>query len=307
MSDWEEYAQDAAPAVPIPVPATKIASKWDDEEEESDVADAWDASSDDASDDDDDQDDDDENNNKAAKPAAKPAAAAAPGRGAATPSPTPRSASASASASASGSSSPATSAPPKKRSIKQAAAERQAAEEQRAREIQAKRAAAAKQAELEAGETPAERRARLQRQVEEEDAKHVEDLFGAGGPVPVVAKPTAERNLLTLTPRTKAEFDEYLNLVVERFADFEKRPLYAPFVDTLARKLCERMTKLEDIRKVASSLNALANDRQRQEKEAQKKGKKANTKKQVRVETADDFEEAPEPGAHYAGDYDDFM
>ncbi|KAI9216660.1 eukaryotic translation initiation factor 3 subunit J [Blastocladiella britannica] len=121
-----------------------------------------------------------------------------------------------------------------------------------------------------------------------------------------------------MTPRTKAEFEQYTTLVLDRFSDFEKFREYPGFLDTLARRLCEKLTKVEDIRKVSSTLNALANDRQRAEKEAAKKGKKTNTKKQVRVDAGDEMvptargvggglgEEA-EAGAYYAGDDYDFM
>ncbi|KNE70404.1 hypothetical protein AMAG_14540 [Allomyces macrogynus ATCC 38327] len=298
MSDWEDYAEDAPAAapLPVPVPVDVPKSKWDDEEDDDDVADAWDADSDDE------------------KPAAKPAAASP------------------AAAARPGSTTPPV---PKKRTIKQAIAERQAEEARQAAEAAAKKAAAEAAASAEAAETPAERKARLQRAVEEEDAKVAETLFGnlsVGGD----NKP-AEKTLLNFNPRTKTDFDKYATLVVERFANFEKLQYYPTFLENVVRTLADKL-KIEDVRKLSSSLNALANDKQRAEKEAQKKKKstkkqdvrklssslnalandkqraekeaqkkKKSTKKQVRVDASDygATEGAPEPGAYYAGDYDD--
>ncbi|KAJ3358955.1 hypothetical protein GGF32_009884, partial [Allomyces javanicus] len=267
MSDWEDYAEDAPAAapLPVPVPVDVPKSKWDDEEDDDDVADAWDADSDDET------------------PAAKPVAAASSPVAAARP----------------GSTTPPV---PKKRTIKQAIAERQAEEARLAAEAAAKKAAAEAAASAEAAETPAERKARLQRAVEEEDAKVAETLFGnlsVGGD----NKP-AEKTLLNFNPRTKTDFDKYATLVVERFANFEKLQYYPTFLENVVRTLADKL-KIEDVRKLSSSLNALANDKQRAEKEALKK--KKSTKKQVRVDASDygATEGAPEPGAYYAGDYDD--
>lgn len=79
----------------------------------------------------------------------------------------------------------------------------------------------------------------------------------------------------------------------------KNNPLYGSFIDQFAKDIAEPAKDM-DVRKAASSLTALANDKQRQQKEALKNSKK--TKGKVQPAKA-----APAaPTREYSTTYDDF-
>lgn len=163
-------------------------------------------------------------------------------------------------------------APIKKVPLAQKIAEREAAEAAR------KKAIAEKKAEDErlSNETPAERRARL-RQIEvEADMKNTVDLFGG---VSVSDEPSipGDDSVITMQPRTRAQFDTYAEKLADVVSKHEISPHFAYFVETFARKLVGPLKDV-DVRKVASALTAIANEKQRLEKEKEKGGKKGKGK-----------------------------
>jgi translation initiation factor 3 subunit J len=98
------------------------------------------------------------------------------------------------------------------------------------------------------------------------------------------------------------EFEEYTSLLLEKFQILEKHPLYITFLDGFVRQVCENLTKSDDVRKIGSTVNTLANEKLRLEKEASKKNKKGSVKKQVRVE-ADEYSA---PGTFNEETYDEY-
>lgn len=79
--------------------------------------------------------------------------------------------------------------------------------------------------------------------------------------------------LLKANPKTKDELVEYSNQVLEIFFDkLHNKPLYGQFVEHTIRELA-RPLKDVDVRKGASVLTALANEKQKEQREGAKKKK----------------------------------
>jgi len=87
-------------------------------------------------------------------------------------------------------------------------------------------------------------------------------------------------SVLNATPKTKEEFDilsrQIFDLVIKRHQD---KPLYAAFVEAHAKELASPLKDV-DVRKVASGLTALANEKQREAKD-KTSGKKKKAPKPV--------------------------
>ncbi|KAL7746726.1 Translation initiation factor 3 subunit J component [Sorochytrium milnesiophthora] len=265
MSDWEDYAEDVAPAAPAVTAAAAAAavrSKWDDEDAEVSVKESWEDSDEDSG---------------AKKPAAGAAGTAA------------------------------TAASRKKKSLNQAIAERKAEEDRKRKELAEKRAQEEARRKAEGDETPAQRRARQQREIEAADAKNIDDLFGNVA-IRDEDKPVVENPLTTLKPKTMEDFNNLTQALLSRFSEFESQALYVAFLESFCKSVCDKL-KADDIRKISSSLNALFNEKQRAEKEAGKKKKGTKAKAQVRVEKGDEGEDddfADAGRGYYGNDLDDF-
>ncbi|TPX41712.1 hypothetical protein SeMB42_g01259 [Synchytrium endobioticum] len=121
-------------------------------------------------------------------------------------------------------------------------------------------------------ETAEERRARLQREIVESDLQNAKDLFG-GVDAPVVL-PRSSCSIEATDPKKREEFDELRNELVKFVSKFEKRAPYAMFVEFLTRDLCASMDPV-DIRRISTTLNALASERQKATKPAATKKKAA--------------------------------
>ncbi|KAG1081916.1 hypothetical protein G6F42_022764 [Rhizopus arrhizus] len=103
----------------------------------------------------------------------------------------------------------------------------------------------------------------------------------------------------SLKPRYKSEFEEFQKLLTDLILEQKNNPLYASFLDQFAKDIAQPAKDM-DVRKAASSLTALANDKQRQQKEALKNSKKAKGKVQP-------AKAAPAaPTREYSTTYDDF-
>ncbi|KAG8864786.1 Translation initiation factor 3 subunit J component [Tulasnella sp. 330] len=155
---------------------------------------------------------------------------------------------------------------------------------------------------------------RLDRERElQADMKNAEDLLG--GNTKEAASSSAGLNaLLTANPNTKEEFVDLSKRVIETiFKRLENKPLYATFLEHHVRELARPLRDV-DIRKTASGLTALANEKQKEAKESGKKKKTAKPalgtvkvgKADTRVydEALDDFGQDPDD---FGQDPDDFM
>lgn len=154
-------------------------------------------------------------------------------------------------------------------------------------------------AKLRQGETEAERRDRLRRTEQEADLQHAADMFGDAGlsagsgirksgsalKASAVAlddkdpsKTVDLGSLPLLNPVTKAQFDKLLQTLGPILSAHAHKGPYVLFAQELVRELCKGLPS-DQIKKVNSSLTTLANDKLREEKAAEKGGKKTKAAK----------------------------
>ncbi|KUI68906.1 Eukaryotic translation initiation factor 3 subunit J [Cytospora mali] len=143
-------------------------------------------------------------------------------------------------------------------------------------------------------ETEAEKRARLAQAQKEADLKHAEDLFGAVGGVPasrkatikgsVVPDPKNPDNLIDLSamplfdPKTKAQFEQLREVIGPIISGNYKKAHYSLFLVEFAKQLAKDMPS-DQIKKVASALTTLSNEKMKEEKAQEKGGKKSKAAK----------------------------
>ncbi|PHH53996.1 Eukaryotic translation initiation factor 3 subunit J [Ceratocystis fimbriata CBS 114723] len=238
--DDEEEGVTSAPHSPPPVAPLRRGAKFDDEESgDSDVADAWDE----------DSEDEEEKAKKTAKDEAKKAAEAA------------------------------------KPKISKA---------QRIAQLKAQRAAELAGDDFEDYEDEAERRARLRRSEKEADLSHAEDLFGSIGVNPnrkgatigtaVVTDANNPASTVDMTkmplfnPMTKTQFETLRNTLAPLLSQSSKKPHYNLFLQEFTKQLARDLAS-DQIKKIASTLTALSNEKMREEKAAEKGGKKSKAAK----------------------------
>ena len=70
------------------------------------------------------------------------------------------------------------------------------------------------------------------------------------------------------------EFDQLAKAIVSSLCRFEMHGLYVQFVETVSRELATTLNDPLDVKKIASSLSAVANEKQRIIKEKETKKKK---------------------------------
>lgn len=146
-------------------------------------------------------------------------------------------------------------------------------------------------------ETDVQRKERLLREQKEADLRHAEDLFGGDvGSVPssrkavikgsVVPDPKNPENLIDLSsmplfdPKTKAQFETLREVMAPIIGgDNAKKAHYALFLTEFSKQLARDLPS-EQIKKVASVLTTLSNEKMREEKQqgGTKKTKAAKTK-----------------------------
>ncbi|RYO75214.1 hypothetical protein DL766_009674 [Monosporascus sp. MC13-8B] len=171
---------------------------------------------------------------------------------------------------------------------------------QRRAEAQAARARQAAEEDEETDEeTEADRRERLRRTEKEADLKHAEDLFGdaglsvgggtsgsrkttVGSAVPIDPKdPSKTVDLSTLplfNPQTKTQFEAMRNTLIPIIGGNYKKAHYALFLQEFAKQLAKDLPS-DQIKKVASTLTALSNEKMKEEKASDKGGKKTKAQK----------------------------
>jgi translation initiation factor 3 subunit J len=144
-------------------------------------------------------------------------------------------------------------------------------------------------------EDEAERRARLRKEQKVADLRHAEDLFGdlslGGGsssrsatrPVNVAdpADPAGNVDLSKLpvfNPDTKDQFAKLRETLVPLLVANTKKAHYVLFMQEFAKQLCKDLPS-DQIKKIASILTTLSNEKMKEEKAAEKTGKKSKAAK----------------------------
>jgi translation initiation factor 3 subunit J len=143
-------------------------------------------------------------------------------------------------------------------------------------------------------ETEAQKRDRLRRTEKEADLRHAQDLFEAvgissgrkattaGSAVVIDASdPTKTIDLRTLplfNPATKAQFETLRETLVPILSNSAKRAHYVLFLQELTKQLAKDLPS-DQIKKISSTLTTLANERMKEEKAADKGGKKSKAAK----------------------------
>ncbi|TQV95994.1 hypothetical protein V2A60_001155 [Cordyceps javanica] len=143
-------------------------------------------------------------------------------------------------------------------------------------------------------EDEAERRARLRRTEQEADLRHAEDLFDGigisnnrsktipGSNVVVDSKdPGSTVDLAKLpifNPQTKKQFEQLRQVLVPVITANAKKGHYCHFLEEFAKELSKELGS-EQIKKIASSLTRAGNEKQKEEKAADKTGKKSKAAK----------------------------
>eukprot|EP00051_Salpingoeca_urceolata_P027958 m.484203 g.484203 ORF g.484203 m.484203 type:complete len:261 (-) comp23245_c0_seq1:93-875(-) len=176
----------------------------------------------------------------------------------------------------------------------------------------------AKESEEEERElTPMEKLAlkmKQQKQAEQQDLMMAADTFGIDA-----AEVQAQNEDLAATdfldkfkPATRADYDQFAGAIVAKITPYMSGREYTNFVVTLSKALCDSVS-VDDVRKVASALSLLANEKQKASKgkiKAKKSSKKATLGGgSMKAHVADAFEGMQASAALDAYEFgdDDFM
>ncbi|XP_010553865.1 PREDICTED: eukaryotic translation initiation factor 3 subunit J-like [Tarenaya hassleriana] len=125
---------------------------------------------------------------------------------------------------------------------------------------------------------PLAEKLRQQRLVEEADYRSTAELFG---------KKDEEKDLDTFIPKSESDFLEYAELLSHKLRAFEKSYHYVGLLKAVMR-LSLTNVKAADVKDVASSVTAIANEKLKAEKEAAGKKKTGGKKKQLHVDKPDE-------------------
>lgn len=164
--------------------------------------------------------------------------------------------------------------------------------EDRIKENKLKKQAAADDSEEE--EDEATRRARLRKSEMDSDLAAAEDLFGelaiGGGSKRSATKPTllADPNdanntidlstLKIFNPSTKDDFHKLRDTLAPLIAANSKKPQYALFLQEFCKQIAKELPS-DQIKKISSGLTTLSNEKMKEEKAAEKGGKKTKAAK----------------------------
>ena len=143
-------------------------------------------------------------------------------------------------------------------------------------------------------EDEAARRERLRRTEQESDLKHAEDLFGnigisnsrkvttaANAVVIDVKDPTSTVDLTALPlfdPKTKLQFEKLRDTLIPVLTNNSKKAHYVIFLQEFTKQLAKDLPS-DQIKKIASGLTALSNEKMKEEKAADRTGKKSKAQK----------------------------
>ncbi|KAK3638671.1 Translation initiation factor 3 subunit J component [Elasticomyces elasticus] len=168
----------------------------------------------------------------------------------------------------------------------------------------------------------ATRRARAAASEKESDLRNAEDLFGGAGginpnrvakPVTVLAgddpsKAIDMSSLKLFSPATAPQFTQLRETLVPLLTANSKKPQYPTFLPEFVRQLCKELNS-EQVKKVAAVLNTLSNEKMKDEKAADKGGKKSKAAKtKVALNASRDVGRSADTMAYDDGlEDDDFM
>lgn len=144
-------------------------------------------------------------------------------------------------------------------------------------------------------EDEATKRERLRREMKESDLKHAEDLFSDFGNIGINPNRSAGKaitvqdesqpgqavdltSLPIFNPNTKAQFDMLRDTLAPLLVANSKKAHYTLFMQEFAKQICKEMPS-DQIKKVASGLTTLSNEKMKEEKAAEKGGKKSKAAK----------------------------
>jgi len=238
---WDDEDSESTPPSSPPVVAARR-GKFDDEEDDADVLDSWDAAED--------SEVEREKEKKAAEAKAK------------------------------------------------AEAEAKANHKSKSQRIEEKRAAAMRrkmEEDMEASdeeETEAEKRARLREEEKASDLANAEDMFGnigisdkRGAPKAVTVQegddPASAVDLSSMKlfkPANPAEWRKLNETLTGLLTLNAKKPQYAIFMQDFAKQLVKDLNS-EQVRKIATGLSTMSNEKMKEEKAAEKGGKKSKAAK----------------------------
>ncbi|KAJ2662907.1 Translation initiation factor 3 subunit J component [Coemansia sp. RSA 1200] len=137
-----------------------------------------------------------------------------------------------------------------------------------------------------------------QRQVEA-DMQNTDDLFAG-----LTIKDTeVNKTIINMNPKTQAEFDEFQKALVERIQKCQSSRPYVQFLEKFIRELALPLKDIE-VRKFASTLTALANEKQKAGRDNKSKKK---TNKKAAVVTAPNNQMDMNDYSRGYEDFDDFM
>ncbi|KAJ2907036.1 hypothetical protein MKZ38_008604 [Zalerion maritima] len=162
-------------------------------------------------------------------------------------------------------------------------------------------------------ETEQQKRDRLRRAQKEADLKHAEDLFGdvgtggAGGAATgrksnaalaaaVITDPFNPNNKIDLgalplfNPKTRTQLEHLGKTIAPLLQQHTKMPHYTAFFQDLCKTMAKDMPS-DQVKKVASSLTAVSNEKMKQEKAGDKTGKKKSKAKTSVVTTSNNINE----------------
>ena len=237
---WDDSEESTPPSSPPPVARR---SKFDDEEDDSDVLESWDAA-----------EDSEEEREKAKKSAEAKATAEAAAK-----------------------------ANHKSKS--------QRIEEKRQETLRKRQAEEEEESEEE--EDEAEKRARLRESEKASDLKNAEDLVGGAGGVSSArgaAKPVTIQegddpanaidlsSLKLFNPTTVPQFAKLRETLVPLLNANGKKPQYASFLQEFTKQIVKDLNS-DQVKKISSSLTTISNEKMRDEKAADKGGKKSKAAK----------------------------
>lgn len=242
-TSWDDEEEDSTPPSSPPAVAVVRRGKFDDEEDE-DVLDSWDAAED--------SEEEREKAKKAAEAKAKADAAA-------------------------------------KASHKSKTQRLEEIREQRRRE----KAAEEDGEESSEDEDEAEKRARLRQSEKDSDLQHAEDLFGGVGGVPAsrgAAKAVTVQQgddpneaidlskLKIFNPTDAKSFNKLREVLVPLLNQNGKKAQYELFMKEFTKQIVRDLNS-EQVKKLASGLTAISNEKMKEEKAADKGGKKTKAAK----------------------------
>jgi translation initiation factor 3 subunit J len=139
-----------------------------------------------------------------------------------------------------------------------------------------------------------EQRARLRRTEQESDLKHAEDLIGdidlnkkrSAAPRTVVLQDASDpsskaidlSSLPLFKPATKAQFATLTDTLIPVLTAQSKKPQYTLWASEFTKRLVKEMPS-QEIKKVASAITAVSNEKLKEERAADKGGKKSKAAK----------------------------